>query len=63
VSIPLTIAVVGSYVLWDWKLSKKACKEDEEIELRMPDMKRNSQNQAIRIAVGVTLGSGVIEKV
>jgi hypothetical protein len=47
VSIPLTIAVVGSYVLWDWKLSKKAGKEDEATELRMLDMKRNSRSQAI----------------
>jgi hypothetical protein len=50
VSIPLTIAVVGSYVLWDWKLSKKAGKEDEAIELQMLDMMRNSRSQAVRIA-------------
>jgi hypothetical protein len=55
ISIPLTVAVVGSYALWDWKLSKKAAKEDEAIELRMLDMKRSSQNQVIRIATGVTL--------
>jgi hypothetical protein len=63
VSIPLTVAVVGSYVLWDWKLSKKASKEDEAIELRMLDMKHDSQNQAIRIAAGVTMGNAVLEKV
>lgn len=62
-SIPLTIAVVGSYVLWDWKLSKKAGKEDEATELRMLDMKRNSRSQAVRIAASVALGIGVIEKV
>ncbi|KAN0116700.1 hypothetical protein V8E51_002677 [Hyaloscypha variabilis] len=55
ISIPLTVGVVGSYALWDWKLSKKAAKEDEAIELRMLDMKRSSQNQVIRIATGVTL--------
>jgi hypothetical protein len=55
--------VVGSYVLWDWKLSKKASKEDEDIELRMLDMKRDSQNQAIRIAADVTMGNSVLDKV
>jgi hypothetical protein len=35
----------------------------EAIELRALDMKRNSQNQTIRITAGVTLESGVIVKV
>jgi hypothetical protein len=53
--IPLTVAVVGSYAVWDWKMSKRAAKEEEAIELRMLDMKRSSQNQVIGIATGVTL--------
>jgi hypothetical protein len=48
ISIPLTIAVLGTYLLWDRRLSMKAHKEDEAIEIRMQDMKRNSQNQAVR---------------
>jgi hypothetical protein len=63
VSIPLTVAVVGSYILWDRKLSMKAHKEDEEIELRMLDMKKKSQNQTVKSGTAVNSRSGSVQKI
>jgi hypothetical protein len=63
ISIPLTIAVVGAYILWDRKLSMKAHKEDEAIELRMLDMKKNSQNQAVKSRNVVGSSNRPIQKV
>lgn len=63
ISIPLTIAVVGSYIVWDRKLSLEAHKEDKDIELRMLDMKRNSQSRASRNASNVNWRSGSVRKV
>ncbi len=63
VTIPLTIAVVGSYVLWDRKLSMKAHKEDEAIELRMLEMKKNSQSQTVRSGATANSRSASILKV
>lgn len=51
VSVPLTIIVVGSYWVWDHKQTLKADKENEEIELQMVAMKRQSQIQAGRSGV------------
>jgi hypothetical protein len=50
-------------MFFDWQLSTKATQEDEAVELQMLEMKRNSQNRAIRIATGMTPGSGVLENV
>jgi hypothetical protein len=63
ISIPLTIAVLGTYLLWDRRLSMKAHKEDEAIEIRMQDMKRNSQNQAVRNRIIVGSRNECIQKV
>ena len=63
ISIPLTIAVLGTYLLWDRRLSMKAHKEDEAIEIRMQDMKRNSQNQAVRNRSIVSSRNECIQKV
>jgi hypothetical protein len=63
ISIPLTIAVVGTYILWDRRLSIKAHKEYEAIEIRMLDMKRNSQNQAVTSGSVVDSRNGCIQKV
>ena len=63
ISIPLTIAVVGAYILWDRRLSMKAHKEDETIEIQMLDMKRNSQSQAVTSRSVMDSRNGCIQKI